>query len=120
MLAGYAAERLVFGEVSSGAGNGPHSDLARATDLARRMLFEWGMGEHLTHLPASGAILRPGDAVDRAVQDVLGKCLEKAHGILRQNRERLITVAELLLTEREMSKERCRELLEGSDLSRSA
>ena len=113
LLAGYAAERLVFGEASSGAGNGPASDLARATDLARRMLFEWGMGETLTHLPASGAILRPGDAVDRAVQDVLGKCLEQAEGILRQNRDRLNAVAEVLMAERELSKERCREVLEG-------
>ncbi|EEX08374.1 AAA ATPase, central domain protein [Ruegeria lacuscaerulensis ITI-1157] len=113
LLAGYAAERLVFGEVSSGAGNGPGSDLARATDLARRMRFEWGMGDRLTHLPASGAILRPGDAVDRAVQDVLGTCLEQAHGILRQNRDRLTAVAEALLTERELSKERCREVVEG-------
>ncbi|WP_170595673.1 AAA family ATPase [Ruegeria arenilitoris] len=113
LLAGYAAEQVVFGEPSSGAGNGPHSDLARATDLARRMLFEWGMGEHLTHLPASGAIIRPGDAVDRAVQDVLGKCLEQAQGILRRNRHRLNAVAEALLTEREMPKERCHEVLEG-------
>lgn len=63
--------------------------------------------------PAASSILRPGDAVDRAVQDVLGKCLEQAEGILRQNRERLITVAEVLLTEREMTKERCREVVEG-------
>lgn len=113
LLAGYAAEQLVFGEVSSGAGNGPGSDLACATDLARRMHFEWGMGDVLTHLPASGAILRPGDAVDRAVQDVLGTCLEQAEGILRQNRDRLITVAEVLLTEREIPKDRCREVLEA-------
>jgi len=109
----HAAERLVFDEASSGAGNGPASDLARATDLARRMLFEWGMGDHLTHLPASGAIMRPGDAVDRAVQDALSACLEQAQGILRQNRDRLNAVAEVLMAERELSKERCREVLEG-------
>ncbi|EEX08357.1 putative cell division protein [Ruegeria lacuscaerulensis ITI-1157] len=71
------------------------------------------MGDTLTHLPASRTILRPGDAVDRAVQDVLGQCLEQAQGILRQNRDRLITVAEVLLAEREMTKERCRDVLEG-------
>jgi len=115
LLAGYAAEQLVFGEPSSGAGNGPGSDLARATDLARRMLFEWGMGDTLTHLPASGALVWPGDAVDHAVQDVLGKCLEQAQGILRQDRDRLTAVAELLLTERELSKERCIEVFAQKD-----
>ncbi len=113
LLAGYAAEQLVFGEPSSGAGHGPDSDLARATDLARRMRFEWGLGDTLTHLPASGAIMRPGDPVDRAVQDVLGACLKQAEGILRQNRDKLAVVAEVLLTEREMTKERCREVVEG-------
>lgn len=73
LLAGYAAERLMFGEASS------------------------------------GAIIRPGDAVDRAVQGVLGTCLKQSQDVLRKNRDRLNTVAEVLMAEREMFKERCRE-----------
>lgn len=41
LLAGRAAEEIVFGEISTGAGN----DLERATDLARRMVTELGMSE---------------------------------------------------------------------------
>jgi cell division protease FtsH len=41
MLAGRAAEHCVFGAVTNGAAN----DLERVTDLARRMVFEFGMGE---------------------------------------------------------------------------
>ncbi len=41
MLAGRAAEETVFGAVTNGAAN----DLERVTDLARRMIFEFGMGE---------------------------------------------------------------------------
>ena len=41
MLAGRAAEQIVFGAVTNGAAN----DLERVTDLARRMIFEFGMGE---------------------------------------------------------------------------
>jgi cell division protease FtsH len=41
MLAGRAAEQTVFGAVTNGAAN----DLERVTDLARRMIFEFGMGE---------------------------------------------------------------------------
>jgi cell division protease FtsH len=44
MLAGRAAEHCVFGAVTNGAAN----DLERVTDLARRMVFEFGMGEEVT------------------------------------------------------------------------
>jgi cell division protease FtsH len=44
MLAGRAAEEIVFGAVTNGAAN----DLERVTELARRMVFEFGMGEEVT------------------------------------------------------------------------
>ena len=40
-LAGRAAEQVVFGRVTNGAAN----DLEKATELARAMVFEYGMGE---------------------------------------------------------------------------
>lgn len=41
LLGGRAAEELVFGEISTGAGN----DIGRASDLVRRMITEFGMSE---------------------------------------------------------------------------
>jgi cell division protease FtsH len=43
-LAGRAAEQLVFGRVTNGAAN----DLEKVTEIARAMVFEWGMGESVT------------------------------------------------------------------------
>jgi cell division protease FtsH len=43
-LAGRAAEELVFGRVTNGAAN----DLEKVTQIARAMVFEWGMGESVT------------------------------------------------------------------------
>jgi cell division protease FtsH len=43
LLGGRVAEELVFKQVTTGAGN----DLERATDLARKMVCEWGMSEKL-------------------------------------------------------------------------
>jgi cell division protease FtsH len=43
-LAGRAAEELVFGRVTNGAAN----DLEKVTQIARAMVFEWGMGETVT------------------------------------------------------------------------
>jgi cell division protease FtsH len=44
MLAGRAAEQIVFGAVTNGAAN----DLERVTELARRMIFEFGMGDEVS------------------------------------------------------------------------
>jgi cell division protease FtsH len=43
-LAGRAAEEVVFGRVTNGAAN----DLEKVTQIARSMVFEWGMGESVT------------------------------------------------------------------------
>ena len=43
LLGGRAAEEIIFGDISTGA----HSDLSRATDIARSMVKEYGMSEKL-------------------------------------------------------------------------
>jgi cell division protease FtsH len=43
-LAGRAAEEVVFGRVTNGAAN----DLEKVTDIARHMVFDWGMSETVT------------------------------------------------------------------------
>ncbi len=43
MLGGNAAERLVFGDTTTGASN----DIEKATDLARRMVTEFGMSDRM-------------------------------------------------------------------------
>ena len=42
-LGGRAAEKIIFGELTTGAGN----DIERSTDIARKMVCEWGMSEKL-------------------------------------------------------------------------
>ena len=41
VMGGYVAEELVYGETTTGTSN----DIKQATDLARRMVTEWGMSE---------------------------------------------------------------------------
>jgi len=43
LLGGRAAEKIIFGKLTTGAGN----DIERATELARKMVCEWGMSEEL-------------------------------------------------------------------------
>src|SRR5207253_9010398 len=42
-LGGRAAERIVFNRITTGAGN----DIERATDIARKMVCDWGMSDKL-------------------------------------------------------------------------
>ena len=53
-LAGRAAEQVVFGRVTNGAA----SDLEKATQIARAMVFEWGMSEEVTFAHAARRQLR--------------------------------------------------------------
>jgi cell division protease FtsH len=55
LLGGRAAEEIAFGMVSTGAAN----DLTRATDIARRMITDYGMSERFRHV----ALTRRGAGV---------------------------------------------------------
>ncbi len=111
LLGGRAAERLVFGEPSTGAAD----DLARATDIARDMVLRYGMDEGLGPVTYADAPLSPllGEAgmpsraehaspqtaerIDAAVQGLLQSAQERAAAILRDNREVLDRCATALM-----------------------
>ncbi len=112
LLAGRAAESLVFDEVSTGAAD----DFVKATEIARSMVLRYGMVPELGLVAyetdsgsgwlggASAADLRPrrygeqtADAIDAAVRDILDTAFEAARLILRQNRALLDEVADDLL-----------------------
>jgi cell division protease FtsH len=111
LLGGRVAEEQVFGEISTGA----HNDLQRATDIARAMVAEYGMGETLglSTYPrqARPMFLSPEQAplmgkeysettaakLDTEVKDILEKARERARGILDARKDTLEAVAQELL-----------------------
>jgi cell division protease FtsH len=112
LLGGRVAERLVFGEVSTGAAN----DLQRATDLARAMLTQYGMGETLgpvtynrrnqpVFLPQDSSYLPPGQeyseataaGLDAELRALLDQRQERVEGLLAEHRDELEQVAGRLL-----------------------
>lgn len=99
LLGGIAAEEIVFGENSTGASN----DLQRATDLARRMITEFGMSPSLgrvhysegTRSPFLGTMQTTGEHVhseetvreiDQEIKRLIDRGYEAAHQILTQRR----------------------------------
>jgi cell division protease FtsH len=109
LLGGKVAEELVFGEVTTGAGN----DLEEATDLARKMVCEWGMTEKLGPLSygkkkeqifLGREIAQHRDyseatavAIDSEVKRIVEKNHEKVKSLLSENRDALDRLAETLL-----------------------
>ena len=107
-LGGRAAERLVFGEVSTGAAN----DLAGATDLATRMVREYGMSERLGPVGfASGSPMYLGTqevgsrpyaedtqrVIDEEVAALLRRADARATELLGAHREALDRLVEDLM-----------------------
>jgi cell division protease FtsH len=104
-LGGHAAETLVFGEVSTGAGD----DIDRATSLARRMVKECGMSERLgpvafgkkQHLSFLGRDLgeqknysdKVGELIDQEIRRLIDEGYRRALTILRDHRDALDRVA---------------------------
>ena len=106
LLAGRAAESLVFGSVTTGASN----DIQRATGLARNMVALYGMSDEIGLMaPASvhhqylegrtylDCSQETSAVIDKTVQKILNQCYEDAKNRLAENRALLDEIAEYLL-----------------------
>ncbi|QPL92854.1 ATP-dependent zinc metalloprotease FtsH [Streptomyces clavuligerus] len=102
-LGGMAAESVVFGVITTGS----ESDLEQVTAIARGMAGRWGMSARvgrLTAIPgdtqaAYGLAAAPAtlDTVDGEMRRIVDECYEQACRLLRENRERLDSLAAALL-----------------------
>jgi cell division protease FtsH len=119
-LGGRLAEEIVFGHISTGAQN----DLVRITELARKMVREWGMSERIGPMAwgAQGPVFLGEDLVhtrdysddtarviDEEVERILRQEESRARRILRLHRRGLDGVARALLEH---------ETLDGDEVSR--
>ncbi|MCQ1530400.1 ATP-dependent zinc metalloprotease FtsH [Lutispora saccharofermentans] len=106
LLAGRAAEELVFNEITTGASN----DIERATQLARQMVTMYGMSDkfgmmglesiqnrYLDGRPVQNCSSETSAEVDREVQEILKNCYEKAKDLLKENMEALGKISSYLI-----------------------
>lgn len=121
LLGGRAAEEIVFGEITSGAEN----DIERATEIARMMVCKFGMSENIGPLAwgreeqevfLGREITRMKNyseevaaEIDKEVKKIVLDCYERAKTILREHREQLDEIANLLLE---------KEVIEGEELKK--
>ncbi len=106
LLGGRAAEQTVFGVQTTGASN----DIERATDLARKMVTQWGMSDKfgLMALATVSNAYLDGSAMmncadetaadaDSEIKAILDTCYQKAKAVLTENRALLDEIALFLL-----------------------
>lgn len=103
LLGGIAAEMVVYGYYSDGAGGDPTSDLALASDLATRLERHFGLGESLSVELGRGErpleYLRDRDPELRRLVDArLRVQFERAIDLLSEHRAELDRVVEMLVT----------------------
>jgi cell division protease FtsH len=128
-LAGRAAEKIVFNEVTSGASD----DIKRATNLARAMVCEMGMSDKLGPLSYSeseGNVFlgremssrrenyseETAREIDRELRGIVDSQYSLAVRVLEENREKLDRLAHALLERETLDSEEIQAAIDGREL----
>ncbi len=125
LLAGTVAEEIVFDDVSTGAQN----DLERATEIARRMVMEFGMSRlgRVAYREGSGNVFlgagaemprdryyseRTAREIDEEIRRIIDESLEHVRHILETRNEALVALALRLIDKEVMDFEELKEVVE--------
>jgi cell division protease FtsH len=130
LLGGRAAETIIFNELTTGAGN----DIEQATEIARKMVCEWGMSEDLgpmtfgkkneeiflgreiqSHRDYSETTAK---LIDEEVVKIIRKAEKSADNILRKNDKILHAMANALLKHETIDHNDVQKLIDGKILRR--
>jgi cell division protease FtsH len=132
LLGGRIAEEITTGNVTTGAGN----DLERVTDLARKMVCEWGMSQAMGPLTfgkkeeqifLGREIAQHQDysedtaiKIDQEVKGIVTEQYQRARAILTEGRDALVRIAEALLSNEVLDGEQVRRLAKGQQIEDGA
>lgn len=128
LLGGRIAEKIAIGSITTGASN----DLERATDLARRMVCEWGMSDVMGPLTfgkkeeqifLGREIAQHQDysedtaqRIDQEVKRIVNDNYSRADKILVEQKQKLLEIADALLARETLDGEQVKRILGGEGL----
>ena len=128
LMSGRLAELLVFNHQSTGASN----DIARATELARKMVTEWGFDDNIGPLCYSrndGEIFlgreiskpkemseKMAETIDDAINGLVKRMTQKARELLVENREKLDLLGNALFEYEVLDREEIDRVIAGEKL----
>ncbi len=123
LLGGRVAERLVFSDISTGAQN----DLKMVTELAEKMVCQWGMSDKLGHITFNRGEEQPflgmklaqekifSDAmawhIDQEISELITTAGNSTEQLLKNNRSKLDALAIRLIEEETLDEKRIIEVL---------
>lgn len=128
LLAGQVSERMVFGDITNGASD----DINRATDLARRMVCDWGMsslgplalGRKDEEIFLGREIVQNRDysdqtavKIDEEIRAIIEKCRRRAETLLQQNEPLMHRMAEALLEHETLNRDKLDRLFRDEPLT---
>lgn len=122
-MGGYVAEQLIYQQTSTGTKN----DIEQATNIARKMVQEWGMSEKLGFI-AFGQEDEPiflgkqiaqhkdysestAQKIDEEVQQILKECMSEVEKLLLDHKDQLTLLAETLVEKETLDDREIRELI---------
>ena len=124
LLAGRVAEILFLHKTTTGAAN----DFEKGTEIARRMVCQWGMSDlgPLTFGERDDLIFlgrelaahknfseKTAEMIDEEVKKIINRNYERAHRILEENRDKLTAIANLLLEKEIISSDDINAIVKG-------
>ncbi len=125
IMGGYAAEKMIYGEVTTG----PSSDLERATSMARKYVTRYGMselgartfGKREEHIFLGREVSEEKDfsektaeQIDKIVTEMVNTALTTAQEILTENRETLQKITDVLLAQETIEKDEFDQIIKES------
>lgn len=129
LMGGRIAEQIVLGQETTGAGN----DIERATELARKMVCEWGMSEVVGPVTIgkkeeniflgrefhqrTELSQHTAEVVDKEIHRFISKNYKRAEQILRKKIEILHRMAQALLERESLDKDEIECVIQGKPLS---
>jgi cell division protease FtsH len=132
LMGGRIAEELVFGEVTTGAGN----DIERATEIAHKMVCEWGMSDALGPLAfgkreeqiflgreinrTKDYSEKTAETIDSEVTRIVSVNYQRAKGLLESQLDTLKRLAEALLEHESLDAAQIDAVIEGRPLPKPA
>jgi len=127
-LGGRVSEDLTFQEISTGAAD----DLKKVTELARRMVTDFGMSKALGPISLGRKYEQPflgrdimedrnyseevASAIDREVSTIIEDCYEKAKTLLSEHADQMRAVVKVLLEREALTGEEIRAIMRGEEL----
>ena len=130
LLGGRAAEKVALDDICTGASN----DIERATSIARKMVTEWGMSDHLGPMTFGhddgGEVFLGRDlgrsrnyseevaaVIDKEIRNIVETAFERACDILTEKKDKLVEISEHLLKVNTITGEEFRAMYQGTSES---